>query len=353
MYISHEHTDRLTDTYLDGPADIAIEVVSVDSLVRDRRDKFLEYQAGGVREYWLIDEYNEEARFYFLGADGQYQESALSGDGVFSSNVLPGLHLSVERLWRDPFASFRENLAARSWPDPTLPARRPSHRVRAVPYEDQGVRSAPLTIETSGPRRQTSYKPPRVSWDDFLDWALTIEGRAEWVDGEIIEIVGDNFRHYFLVHFLGSLLSRYVDPDRLGLVFIETILMKLSSRPTGRMPDVLFLADDHSDRMKGTYVDGPADLVVEVVSPDSEIRDRDEKWAEYEAGGVREFWLIDDLRHEAHFYVLGADGKYQESPLSADGIYTSTVLPGLRLRVAWLWRDPLPTLAEVLADLPA
>jgi Uma2 family endonuclease len=117
------------------------------------------------------------------------------------------------------------------------------------------------------------------------------------------------------------------------------------------MPDILFLADDHLGQMKGTYVDGPADLVVEVVSPDSEIRDHDEKFVEYEAAGIPEYWLIDVARHEAHFYVLNAQGQYREEAVGEDGIYTSTVLPGLRVRVDWLWRDPLPTLDEALADL--
>jgi Uma2 family endonuclease len=208
-----------------------------------------------------------------------------------------------------------------------------------------------VTIQTSGRRSPNSYAPPLVSWEDFHNWVLGIEGRAEWVDGEIIEIVGDSARHYFLVHFLANLLSRHVDLNLLGLVFIETMLMKLSSRPSGRVPDVFFLAEDHRDRLKETCVEGPADLVVEVVSPDSTLRDRHDKHMEYEAAGIPEYWLIDDLRHEAYFYVLGANGKYQVMPLSDDGIYTSTLLPGVRVKVAWLWRDPLPRLEEALAEL--
>jgi Uma2 family endonuclease len=210
-----------------------------------------------------------------------------------------------------------------------------------------------MTIETTGRRTSTRYAPPLVSWEDFLDWVRTIEGRAEWVDGEIIEIVGDNFRHYFLVHFVANLISRHVDLHRLGLVFIETILMKLSNRPSGRVPDVLFLAEAHRDRMKGASIEGPADLVVEVVSPDSETRDRHDKFLEYQDAGVLEYWLIDEPRSEAHFYIRRDDGKYHEVAPNADGVYTSTVLRGLRLKVDWLWRDPLPTLDEALADLPA
>jgi Uma2 family endonuclease len=351
MFIANEHLDRVTDTHLDGPADLVIEVVSANSLVRDRRDKYLEYAAGGVREYWLIDEYHEDVCFYVLGADCQYQEALLSDDGTDASTVLPGLQLPIERLWRDPFTTLREAVAGLP-ADPTAPVPGPSCRDTVSHYEETAVRSTPVTTETNGRRAPTSYAPPLVSWEDFHDWALGGEGRAEWVDGEIIEVVGESIRHYLLVHFLANLLVRYEDLNSLGHVFIETVLMKLSSRPSGRMPDVFFLANDHSNWIKDTYVDDPADIVIEVVSPDSEIRDRDEKLVEYEAAGIPEYWLIDEPRNEALFYVLDAEGRYQRAPVSADGIYASTVLPGLRLRVDWLWRDPLPTLAEALADLP-
>ena len=49
---------------------------------------------------------------------------------------------------------------------------------------------------------------------------------------------------------------------------------------------------------------------------------------------------------------LGEDGRYRLGPVGADGIFTSPVVTGFRLRVAWLWQRPLPTLAAALADLP-
>lgn len=118
------------------------------------------------------------------------------------------------------------------------------------------------------------------------------------------------------------------------------------------MPDVSFVSTERLNRIVDTYVDGPVDLAVEVVSPDSIRRDYHDKRAEYETAGIREYWLIDPLQTRARFYVLNAVGKYQEVPPDDHGIYTSTVLPGLRLRVAWLWRDSLPTVGEALADLP-
>ena len=102
--------------------------------------------------------------------------------------------------------------------------------------------------------------------------------------------------------------------------------------------------------MKSTYLDGPADLVVEVITPDSRARDRGEKFYEYEQGGVREYWLIDPLRKQAEFYQPGADGIYRLVPVGENSVYCSAVLNGLWLKVDWLWQDPLPPLLSVLKE---
>jgi Uma2 family endonuclease len=100
-------------------------------------------------------------------------------------------------------------------------------------------------------------------------------------------------------------------------------------------------------------VDGPADLVIEIMSPEGEERDRATKFVEYEAAGVPEYWLIDLLRHEAYFNVLGEDGRYHLRLPAPDGTYVSPVLEGFRLRPDWLWREPLPSPEDALAELSA
>lgn len=46
---------NLTDERFPGAPDLVVEVISEDSVHRDRVEKFLEYEREGVREYWLID----------------------------------------------------------------------------------------------------------------------------------------------------------------------------------------------------------------------------------------------------------------------------------------------------------
>ena len=110
----------------------------------------------------------------------------------------------------------------------------------------------------------------------------------------------------------------------------------------------MFVSNKNLSRLKETFLDGPADLVVEVISPESRARDRGDKFYEYEQGGVREYWLIDPVRKQAEFYQLGKDKLFHAIIVGEDGLYYSRVLKGLTLQVAWLWQEPLPPLMSVL-----
>ena len=101
-------------------------------------------------------------------------------------------------------------------------------------------------------------------------------------------------------------------------------------------------------RLKRHNLDGPADLVVEIISPESRARDRGEKFYEYEEGGVKEYWLIDEPRKRAEFYRLGADRQDQSMVVKPDSRFESVALTGFWMNVDWLWQQPLPTLPHVL-----
>jgi len=82
---------------------------------------------------------------------------------------------------------------------------------------------------------------------------------------------------------------------------------------------------------------------VEVVSRDSARRDRREKFDEYQADGIPEYWLIDPRPgHEtAELFVLRS-GRYRRVPPAPDGILRSTVVSGFWIRTAWLWDSDAP-----------
>lgn len=193
----------------------------------------------------------------------------------------------------------------------------------------------------------TSSPLPKMTYEEFLTW---YDGsHAEWVDGEVILMSPGSEPHQSLVGFLGALLRHFAEAKDLGRVHIAPFQMKLAFRPSGREPDVLFIARERLSLLTNNYFDGGADLAIEIVSPDSRMRDRKDKYEEYEQAGVREYWILDPIRKQAEFYRLNHEGRYTLITLR-DGIFQSTVLNGLWLKVEWLWQEPLPPLMSVLKE---
>ncbi len=187
--------------------------------------------------------------------------------------------------------------------------------------------------------------PQKMTYKEFLAWADE-DTLAEWVDGEVVMYSPASKQHQNLADFLTSVLRAFVEQHHLGVVLSAPFQMKLEH---GREPDLLFVANEHLERLKETHLEGPADLVVEIVSPESVGRDRGEKFYEYERAGIPEYWLIDPLREQAEFYQLGVQGRYRMLVPEAERIYRSVVVPGFWLRVVWLWKTP-PVL-QVLQEL--
>ena len=187
----------------------------------------------------------------------------------------------------------------------------------------------------------------RMTYEEFLT-AADEDRPAEWIRGEVIYMSPASHLHQRIAAFLAAILQHYAQARGLGEVLAAPFQMKTGEELPGREPDVMFVATERLDCVRDTYLQGPADLAVEIISGESRSRDRGEKYYEYEAGGVREYWLIDPIRQQAEFYVLDEKGIYQLHRPDAEGKFRSVVFEGLWLEVAWLWQSPLPPLMDVL-----
>ncbi len=100
-FVATEHLDRIRGGRVDGPADFAVEVVTTDSVTRDRRDKLGEYAAAGVREYLVVEgrEGRRGVTLWRLHEEGYFVEVHPDGDGVLWSTVLPGFW--IDPVWFD------------------------------------------------------------------------------------------------------------------------------------------------------------------------------------------------------------------------------------------------------------
>jgi Uma2 family endonuclease len=188
---------------------------------------------------------------------------------------------------------------------------------------------------------------PRMTYERFLR-TVPDDVHAEWVEGEVVLMTPVSRKHQELVGFLLNVIGVLVNARKLGKVFFEPFQMKTGRELPGRAPDILFLSNQNLGRLKDQYLDGPADLVIEIVSPGSRARDRKQKFKEYQAGEVREYWILDPERKSAEFYQLDKAGKFQSLVASKKGIIQSLVVPGLWVEEHWFWQDPHPPVLSIL-----
>ncbi len=188
----------------------------------------------------------------------------------------------------------------------------------------------------------------RMTEKQFEAWADE-DVRAEWVDGEVIVMAPVSGQHSDIGLWLLRLVSDFVEARKLGLVRGPEFQVRFASRRRRRTPDLLFVSHARSRRLRRTYLDGAPDLIMEVVSPDSESRDWRDKYLEYEAAGAREYWIIDPLSKRVEAYRLHRRKYHRLDEI--DGKINSKVLRGLYIRPNWLFRSPLPLLTPILREL--
>lgn len=191
----------------------------------------------------------------------------------------------------------------------------------------------------------------RMTEEEFVSWCDE-DTNAEWVDGEVIMPSPANLKHVDLAGFLNLVLRGFVTSRSLGVVYGPELQVRFASLRRRRVPDLLFVSTERMHILKPTEVDGAPDLIVEIVSPDSPARDWREKYLEYEAAGVREYWVVDPMSQRFEGYTLAADGRYALIA-EKDGVVYSTVLAGFFLKPAWLWQEPLPNPLDILRELGA
>jgi Uma2 family endonuclease len=182
---------------------------------------------------------------------------------------------------------------------------------------------------------------------EFVEWTLN-RVAAEWVDGEVVLMPPVSDVHDDLDTWLIAVLRHFVESRRLGVIR-HNMFVRFARRRRRRVPDVIFIAEAHRRRIRDTFIDGAPDLIIEVVSPDSQNRDRREKYFDYEAAGVREYWIVDPLSRTLNAYAL--HGRKYKHIDPKDDLVHSTVLRGFFLRPKWLFGRQRPRLTRVLKEL--
>lgn len=93
-----DNLQNLSEDRFRGAPDLVVEVISDDSVHRDRVEKFLEYEREGVREYWIVDPRpGRKAIDVFVLEQGSFVPQGVNKEGWIESRALPGFR--VKEAW--------------------------------------------------------------------------------------------------------------------------------------------------------------------------------------------------------------------------------------------------------------
>ncbi|GKT06953.1 Uma2 family endonuclease [Desulforhabdus sp. TSK] len=160
---------------------------------------------------------------------------------------------------------------------------------------------------------QVAKKKTRYTYEDYLDFpddfrCEIINGLIydmtpspttghQLVSGEVFSLIRNHLREH------GHICQVFDAP--LDVVFAEDQIVQ---------PDVLIVCD--RQKIKRTHVSGAPEVIFEIASPSTTLKDRREKMELYERSGVSEYFLVDPDSKFVEKYIL-RDGKYGRSQIYA------------------------------------
>jgi Uma2 family endonuclease len=199
----------------------------------------------------------------------------------------------------------------------------------AIPLRKDAPFNPPADL---GPYRRKDYE------------ALPDEPRYELIYGRFCLSPSPSVLHQLTVGLLYEILTPMARSAR-GLAFMAPTDAELAIHSVVQ-PD-LFYVSSARRRIIRKRVAGAPDLVVEVVSPGTADRDRNEKPQLYLDAGVREYWIVDPLERRIDF-LRNESGQFVAALM--EGLYRSQEMPELSLDIAGLWQELDVRLAELDED---
>ena len=168
---------------------------------------------------------------------------------------------------------------------------------------------------------------------------ITEDQKAEFINGKVIVHSPARLQHLRIRDRLHRLLQAYTEVRQLGLVVGEKALCVFPRNDYE--PDICFFKQEKAAALAPRQLKfPPPDFIAEILSESTERTDRGEKFQDYEAHGVREYWLIEPEAEILEQYVL-RNGRLELALKSGSGEVRSSVVEGFIIPVRALFDTQL------------
>jgi Uma2 family endonuclease len=200
------------------------------------------------------------------------------------------------------------------------------------------------------PKSRLDYqpKPQRVTeaeyWEKYYDNPDVI---YEWNNGLLEEKPVSDYENVLMYLWFLELLRHFLKTHPIASITALELGFRLNLPPhcSIRRPDLSVILNNNPVplQLSDRSYQGICDICIEVLSdskPEEIERDTVTKFWEYEAAGVKEYYILYSKGEPMAFYRLNRQGVYVPIKRVQDDLIQSTVLPGFQFRVSDLFNQP-------------
>ena len=174
--------------------------------------------------------------------------------------------------------------------------------------------------------------PRQGKWTERYYFSLTETNKiVELSEGRLIITPAPTDQHQKISSNLHFLIGSYIRAKNLGEARYSPLDVRLWPG-TIRQPDIVFMSNEHKDRITERYW-GVPDLVMEILSESTEGQDRTVKFCEYREAGVPEYWIVDPSTKAIEIFVLDQEAYKLLGKWGTGEVAHSKVLAGFQVAV--------------------
>ncbi|WP_295436678.1 Uma2 family endonuclease [uncultured Thiodictyon sp.] len=179
---------------------------------------------------------------------------------------------------------------------------------------------------------------PSLTFDDWLaNERAAIEGRSEYIDGEVFAMTGAREQHNLIVtNLIGELHPQM--KGRPCRIYANDMKVRIRAANAGTYPDLVALCGEHEflDERRDLLLN--PSLIVEVLSNSTEAYDRGGKFAIYRRiPSLTEYLLVSQYRVAVELFSRGADDRWTLSEFTALDATVTLASVGCTLTLAEIY----------------
>ncbi len=162
----------------------------------------------------------------------------------------------------------------------------------------------------------------------YKDYEKLPEGSPyQLIGGDLVMTPSPIPYHQILIGKIFLKLSKYVEDKKVGMVLLAPLDVYFSETDTYQ-PDIMFISRERLNIVGEKKIEGPPDLIIEILSPQTAYYDLRTKKDTYEKSGVKEYWIVDPLQKTIEVFFNKEGGFKLVGSAKGEGEINSEILKG-------------------------